>query len=72
MVSFVGKARTKVVCAHCSKRINWAWVVEYRSFHFLQFIYLCSECASVIKVTNEKTRLSASAEDELSTCFHTT
>jgi len=73
MVSFVGKTRIDVVCARCSARIKWAWVVEYRSFHFIQFIYLCSECTSVLKVTNEKTRLSSvPPRDERRTCFHAT
>jgi hypothetical protein len=72
MISLVGKARTDLVCARCSKRVKWAWVVEYRSFHFVQFIYLCSECASVIKVTKEDVRHSTPAGDDFPTCFDAT
>jgi hypothetical protein len=72
MVSFVGKAKIDLVCARCSKRIKWAWVVEYQSFHFVQFVYLCGECASVIKVTKERENCSASAGDGLPTRFDAT
>jgi DNA-directed RNA polymerase subunit RPC12/RpoP len=66
MVSHVTKAPLDVVCTRCSKRIQWAWVVEYQSYHFIQFIYLCSECGAVLKVTRKKTRSFAPEEDQAS------
>lgn len=71
MVSHVTKNPLDIVCTHCLKRIQWAWVLEYQSYHLIQFVYLCSECGAVLKVTTKKTRSFAPDEDQTSAALRT-
>jgi uncharacterized Zn finger protein len=52
MNSRVQKVKIELVCARCSKRIQWAWVIKYKSFRLTRYVYVCGECGNVIKVTN--------------------
>ena len=52
MSSRVEKVRIELVCARCSMRIHWAWVIQYKSFRYTQLVYVCSQCGGVIKVMN--------------------
>lgn len=52
MNSRVEKAKLDVLCSHCSKRIKWAWLIQYHSFQYTQLVYVCSECEQVIKIEN--------------------
>jgi DNA-directed RNA polymerase subunit RPC12/RpoP len=52
MNSRVVKSRLDAVCPHCSKRIKWAWLIQYHSFQYTQLVYVCSECEQVIRVQN--------------------
>ena len=54
MDSRVEKVKVELVCARCSKRIQWAWVIQYSSYKLTRFVYVCSQCGSVIKVTNKQ------------------
>jgi hypothetical protein len=52
MNSRVEKAKLDVLFSHCSKRIKWAWLIQYHSFQYTQLVYVCSECEQVIKIEN--------------------
>ena len=52
MSSRVEKVKIELVCARCSMRIHWAWVIQNKSFRYTQLVYVCSQCGSVIKVMN--------------------
>jgi DNA-directed RNA polymerase subunit RPC12/RpoP len=56
MSSFAGKVKTNIVCTHCGRRIRWAWVIRYRSYHLTQYVYLCSSCEQVITVAKERVK----------------
>lgn len=52
MNSRVEKAKLDLVCSHCSKRIKWAWLIQYHSYQYTQLVYVCSECEQVIRIEN--------------------
>jgi len=52
MNSRVEKAKLDVVCPHCSKRIKWAWLIQYHSYQYTQLVYVCSECEQVMRIQN--------------------
>ncbi len=56
MNSRVEKVKVELVCARCSRKIQWAWVIEYRSYRLTQYVYVCGQCGSVLKVTNARER----------------
>ena len=53
MSSRVEKVKIELVCARCSMRIQWAWVIQYKSFRYTKLVYVCSQCGGVIKVMND-------------------
>jgi hypothetical protein len=52
MKSRVEKTKIDVICPHCSKRIKWAWLIQYHSFQYAQLVTMCSECEQVIRIQN--------------------
>jgi DNA-directed RNA polymerase subunit RPC12/RpoP len=52
MNSHVEKTKLDAICPHCSKRIKWAWVIQYHSYQYTQLVYVCSECEQVIRMQN--------------------
>ena len=52
MNSRVEKAKIDLTCTHCSRRIKWAWLIQYHSFQYTQLVYVCSECEQVIRIEN--------------------
>ncbi|HCA81579.1 MAG TPA: hypothetical protein DEP53_17760 [Bacteroidetes bacterium] len=52
MNSQVQKIEIELHCVRCQRRIRWAWMITYKSFQYIQLVYVCSECGNVIKVTN--------------------
>jgi DNA-directed RNA polymerase subunit RPC12/RpoP len=50
MNSRVEKAKLDLICSHCSKRIKWAWLIQYHSYQYTQLVYVCSECEEVIRI----------------------
>ena len=52
MNSRVEKAKLDFICSHCSKRIKWAWLIQYHSYQYTQLVYVCSECEQVIRIEN--------------------
>jgi hypothetical protein len=52
MNSRVEKAKLDLICPHCSKRVKWAWLIQYQSFQYTQLVYVCSECEQVIRIEN--------------------
>jgi DNA-directed RNA polymerase subunit RPC12/RpoP len=55
MNSRVEKTKLDVRCPHCTKRISWAWLIQYHSFQYTQLVYVCSACEQVIKMENAPT-----------------
>jgi len=54
MDSRVEKVKIELTCVRCSRKLEWAWVIEYTSYRLTRFVYVCGHCGGVIKVTNSR------------------
>lgn len=70
MDSRVEKVKVELVCARCTKRIEWAWVIHYTSYRLTRFVYVCSKCGSVIKVTNAQVEIAIHSDQFTAVMFH--
>jgi|GEM_PF-2747979 len=54
MISRVEKIDQNFTCPHCGETTESIWIITYRSYQYLRYVYLCGVCTRVLKVTRER------------------